>query len=102
MNICDKFSIYHTNIQSVRGKITSLQSIVDALDLDLVTINETNLKKNDKLKVEGYTCFSRNRTNAAMGGVSTAVNIKHSSNTLKVGEGETEEYIITRLGQFSP
>ena len=76
-NFCDKFTIYHTNIQSVKGRLSSLQSIVDSLDVDLVTINETNLKKNDKLKLEGFTCFTRNRQNAAMGGVSTAVSKKH-------------------------
>merc|ERR1711954_307869 len=37
-----------------------------------------------------------------MGGVATAVRNKHAANSLKVGEGESEEYIITRHDQFSP
>ena len=102
MYTCDKFCIYHTNIQSVKGRLNSLEAIVNSYDVDLVTINETNLKKNDKLKIEGYTCFSRNRKNAAMGGVSTAVNDRHSMNVLKVSEGENVEYIVIRLGQFQP
>ena len=102
MYICDKFSIYLTNIQSVKSRITSLQSIVNTLESDIVVINETNLKKNDKLKLEGFKCFSRNRQNAAMGGVATCVKDEHSSNTLKVSTGDNEEYIITRHSQFSP
>ena len=100
--ISDKFSIYHTNIQSVHSRKVSLQSIVNTFNSDLVTINETNLKKNAKLHMDGYKCFSRNRKNAAMGGVTTAVKEKHFQNTLKVNEGEKEEYIITRHSQFQP
>ena len=97
MYICDSFSIYHTNIQSVKGRLHSLEAIVKSCDIDLVTINETNLKKDDKLKMEGFTCFGRNRINAAMGGVATAVNDKHSLDVQKVSEGENVEYIVIRL-----
>ena len=100
--ISEKFSIYLTNIQSSKSKMLSLQSIVDSLDVDLCTINETNLKKNDKFSLEGFKSFTRNRQNAHMGGIATCIKNKYSNDTLKVSQGEKEEYIVTRHGQFNP
>ena len=65
-------------------------------------INETCLKKNDKLQMEGFKCFSRNRRNGAIGGISTCVSDKHAHHALKVSEGKEDEYIVTRHGQFDP
>ena len=73
-----------------------------SLDVDVVTVNETNHKRKDKLLLEGYDGFSRNRKHANMGGVATLISKKHSSETLKVAEGVKGEYIITHHGQFSP
>ena len=87
----------HTNIQSVNGRISFFNAIVKTL-----TVNETNLKGRNKLKLEGYNSYNRNRINANMGGISTCVKEKHSLNTLKVSEGKHIEYIITRHSQFSP
>ena len=55
MYINDNFSIYHTNIETVVGRKSSLEAIVDSLNVDIVTVNESNLKKDDKLRLEGYT-----------------------------------------------
>ena len=99
----DKFSIYQINIESAKSKLDSLQSIVSSLNVDLVTICETHLKKNDKFALEGYKCFSRNRQNTAKGGVATCVHEDFALNTLKVSEGaDHDEYIVTRHGQFDP
>ena len=38
------FNVYHTNIQSVNGRLASLQSIVNMLQVDICTVNKTNLK----------------------------------------------------------
>ena len=85
----------HTNAQAIENKVNSLKSIVNALQVNLVTINETHLRANDKLKVEGFKTFGRNRTDAAMGGVATLVRDDNASNVLKVSEGKDEEYVIT-------
>ena len=99
---CDSFSILHSNIQSVNGRLSSLSSIVKTLDIDLVTLNETNLKGKNKLHLEGFRVFCRNRKGGNMGGVSTSIKEKYAPSTLKVSEGASEEYIITRHGQFIP
>ena len=94
--------MFLTNIQSAKNRISSLQSIVNTLKVDLVIVNETHYKKNDKFMLEGFKCFNRNRQNSAMGGIATAVSEEHSTNTLKIAEGKSEEYLITRHGDFSP
>ena len=65
MYIKDKFTMLLTNLQSAKNKLNSLQSIVNSLSIDVLIANETHLKSNDKFKLEGYTCFSRNRQDAA-------------------------------------
>ena len=37
-----------------------------------------------------------------MGGISTSVRSKYATSTLKVAEGEEQEYLITRHDQFDP
>ena len=98
----DKFSILHTNIQSSKNKLNSLVAIIKSLDVNIVTINETHLKANGKLNIEGYKTFTRNRKDQAKGGMATSVKNKNAATSLKVGEGEFDEYIITHHGEFQP
>ena len=94
--------MYHTNIQSANARLNSSQSIVITHDVDIISVNETNMKKNNKFQVEGYKCIFRNRKNSHMGGVATCFRENDASDTLIVSKGEKEEYIVTRHGQFSP
>ena len=78
-----------------------MKNILKSINANVATINETNLKGNRKMKIEGYTSYNRNRLNANMGGVATCVAVREASNVLKVAEGvNDDEYIITRHGQF--
>ena len=61
MYICDSFSILHTNIQSINGRLSSLSSIASSLNVDLITVNETNLKGTNKFQLDGFKTFVRNR-----------------------------------------
>ena len=72
------------------------------MDVNLATVNETHMKGNDKLKIEGFKTFSRNRQDAAMGGVCTIVKNDKAGEVLKVSEGKDDEYIITRHGEYEP
>ena len=67
-----------------------------------MTTNETHLLKNDELKIEGYKSYSRNRQNAAKGGIATSIKTKHADYAFKISEGKDVEYIVTRHGQFQP
>ena len=68
----------------------------------MVTINDVGLRKDKKVSLNGYNCYTRNRkTDQNMGGVATAVVDAEKSSTLKIVEGENkDEFIITRHGKF--
>ena len=58
-----------SNLQGAGNKLNSVKAIVNTLSIDLLIANETHLKKNDKFKLEGYKCFTRNRQDTAMDGI---------------------------------
>ena len=65
-------------------------------------MNEVGLRKDKKVALGGYNCYTRNRkTNESMGGVATAVIHDEKKSTLKILEGEhKDEFIVSRHGQF--
>ena len=55
-----------------RGWVSKQASILDVIDLvkpDYVNINETQLRGENKVSIKGYTCFSKNRSEMAGGGI---------------------------------
>ena len=85
----------------MNGRLSSLSSIVNSLNIDLVTLNETN-KEEEQIPSGWLQEFFRNRKEGNMGGVSTSIRNKYAPSALKVTEGTSEEYIVTRHGQFIP
>ena len=97
-----QWSIYHVNIRGFTSKKISLNSIVNIVRPDVITLNETHLKNNKQVKIPGYNSYSRNRQQQCSGGISTSVANKDSVDCLKVTEGsEDNEFIVTRHGQFA-
>ena len=92
----------HTNIRGYDSKATALHAIINQVKPSIVTINETFLKNNRKLKIPEYLCFNRNRQDVGGGGIATCIQSKDAAHTLKVAEGaEDHEMLITRHSQFS-
>ena len=99
---CNECKIYHCNLRGFDSKSSSLKSILETVQPNVVTLNETYYKNNKKLSIEGYVTFNRNRQNVNGGGVATSVRQDDSNNTLKVKDGpDNDEYVITRHSQFS-
>ena len=44
----DKFVVYQTNLQVSKNRLSSLEAISNALQVDVAIVNETGLRKNDK------------------------------------------------------
>ena len=87
----------HSNCRGVQSKLKSIEAIVKNLNIQVLTLNEINLRKNKKLKVEGFKSFNRNRSEGHMGGVATCVVDEDNEHTLKVSEGNNDnEFIVTR------
>ena len=82
------------------NKTSSLKAIVNSLNVDIGIIVGAHLKGANKLKIEGFKSFSRNRQDSAMGGIATIVDDRHSATALKVTKGKSDEYIITRHGEY--
>ena len=91
----------HTNIRGFNSKADSLKSICKAKDVDVVTINETQLRGKKKIFIPGFKSYCKNRQNHDGGGIATCVKDIHSKDTLRIFEGNDEnEIIITRHSQF--
>ena len=86
-----------TNLQTVSGHFGSLQAIVNAMEINILTTNETNLKGRSKLNQEDYKSFTRNRNSNVMGGVSTTIKDDGSNTALKISDGNNVKY----MGSFN-
>ena len=88
--------IINPNTDGYKSKKESVNEIAANEKPDILTLNDTNLKGNLKVKVPGYFSYNKNR-NKHKGGVSTVVAIH------LVAEGtEDDEYIITRIDKTVP
>ena len=95
------WTIYHNNCRGLESKQDSLVSIINQVQPNIVTLNETYLKKNKKPKIYGYFSYAHNRSNKSMGGVATCVVNKDANNALSMKYGDNaDEFIITRHNQF--
>ena len=102
-DVVNKWIIFHLNIRGLKSKYPSVGPIVNALDVDLISLNEHGLRNKQKMQIGGYKSYTKNRFNSNMGGVSISVKDEDSNVTLKVGEGKDDnEFIITRHNQCFP
>ena len=87
----------HANIRGFTSKQDSCLNIVKSLNPDVVTLNETHMKSKNKVSIQGYFTFGKNRTEKEKGGVATSTRNSLKQNTVKIKEGEKDdEVIITR------
>ena len=94
--------LIQTNMDGYTSKKESIDEIASAEVPDIITINDTALNGNMKVKIPEYFCYSKNREKKK-GGVATVVANYLKPNTTKVTEGrEGDEYIITRFDVTLP
>ena len=61
------------NACGVRGKIEELQQLIDTQDIGIITLNETWLKPEHSLCIQGFQTFRYDRPNRQRGGVAILV-----------------------------
>ena len=94
--------IIHSNTDGYKSKKESIHEIANNEKPDVLTLNDTNLKGNLKVKIPGYFSYNKNR-DKNKGGVATVIANHLIHNTMKVAEGtEEDEYIITRIDKTAP
>ena len=95
--------LFHNNIRGFTSKKESLQKIIDCVKPDIVSLNETGLNGLNKVKLYGYSSFSRNRKEKSMGGVSTSVKEELKTHTVNIKEGDNDdEFIIICINHVKP
>ena len=63
----------------------------------MVLLNEHGVTNKNKVNIDGYVTFSKNRENRIMGGVSISVKRDEAQHVIKVKEGEKDdEFIIVK------
>ena len=81
--------------------MASLNSNISLVSPSVVCLNEHGLTGRNKLVIDKYHSFTRNRKDKRMGGVATAVKEEDSKDVIKIAEGaDDDEFIITRHSQF--
>ena len=68
-----KLKLAHINIRSCRSKEVEISLFLKENDIDILTLNETWLKKNFKLDIPNYTITRNDRPSRQGGGVATLV-----------------------------
>ena len=97
----NSWTIYHSNLRGFESKQDSLVSIINQVQPNVITLNETMLKRNKKPRIYGYFSYAHNRSNKSMGGVATCIANKEVANTISMKYGENDdEFIVTRHNQF--
>ena len=101
-HIDNKWSIFHLNIRGYNSKKTNFDAIIGQVKPNVITLNETGLRKKKKISISNYESFTRNRKNGKiMGGIATAVMNEEKDCILQTKEGTgNDEFIVTRHGQF--
>ena len=91
-------NIIQWNVNSLKGKLEILQKLIIDENIDIICLQETNLKRNETVKLSNYTSYNKNRTDckAASGGVSISIkNTFHSQELILNLELEAVAATIT-------
>ena len=96
--------ILNNNVCGCNSKKTSVPEILEKLNPDICTFQETGLTGTNQIKIKQYHTSLRNRKNLQkMGGVATCVKNYLKPHTVKVMEGEDDdEFLIARLSHINP
>ena len=68
------FVLLHSNIRGLKSKLQSLNHVANSIVIpDCISLNEHGLRGENKVKIENYYSFSKNRSNKRIGGVSLSI-----------------------------
>lgn len=57
------------NVRGIKGKIKSLESMLNVVKIDIALIPETKLENQTKINIKGYKWITRNRKTIKVGGI---------------------------------
>ncbi len=95
-----KLTIAAINARGIKGKIKSLESLLDAYKIDIVLLTETMLKNKEGLNIKGYKWIGKNRKGKNGGGVGILINNKYARSATEITHidvGENTEVVWIKL-----
>ena len=77
----------YANCRGIKGKKDSFREIVEKIDPDIIILNETMYRNNEKSNLRSYKSFTNNREEKSGGGIEILVKKNVENKTLKISEG---------------
>ena len=84
------------NANGMKGKIRSLESLLEAEKIQIALITETKLKEKQKINIKGYKWIGKNRKNKDGGGVGILITKDLEKHVLEDNNGEDHESVETQ------
>ena len=91
-----EITIATINVRGMKGKIRSLESVLNTEKIAIALITETQMKKGEKISIKGYRWVHRPRPNNKGGGVGILVTEKLAQNTTEDNSSEAPEHLETK------
>ena len=89
-----KLRIVYANVRGIKGKITSIKTVIDDLQPDIMGIIETHLNDQQKIKIQGYTYLPTTRKDKKGGGLAYLIKNKLTKD-IDVTDGQGDGNDIT-------
>ena len=80
----------YANSRGIKGKKDSFKETVEKLNPDIIILNETMYKNNEKTNIRSYKSYTNNREGKSGGGIEILVRNNIENKTLKISEGSPE------------
>ena len=90
-----EIKIMAINVRGAKGKITSLQTLLQAEDIQIALITETLFKADETYNIKGYKWIGKNRTAKAGGGIGILISNKIANKVTEVTNIEDPEELET-------
>ena len=91
-----ELTITTINVRGIKGKIKSLESLLQAEKIDIALITETKMRKGDQISIKGYRWIEKQRTDNKGGGVGILVWEKIANNTTENNNLDDHELLESK------
>ena len=91
-----ELTITTISVRGIKGKIKSLESLLQAEKIDIALITETKMKKGDQISIKGYRWIEKQRTNNKGGGVGILVSETIANNTTENNSLDDHELLESK------
>ena len=91
-----ELTITTINVRGIKGKIKSLESLLQAEKIDIALITETKMKKGDQISIKGYRWIEKQRTDNKGGGLGILVSETIANNTTENNSLDDHELLESK------